>query len=438
MDEHTCDHPLAFARAARGMTRVDLVRLMHEEARRRGLRTGVDKQRIRKWEVNNVIPDRDSQTYIAAALGIPASVIDAGTWPDWLHGTSSGVIPLGPYSTVPALREALGTAMERRIFLSVSGAALTALAASWATGDTRALREAPSGQPVGDELVAMLEESSAGLNALPTEQRQHIPALLHAHLATVTNLLENGRYPQRVGLRLHALAAALAQTVAWHRFDTADHPAAARFWVAGLHSAHAGGDRDMGAALLGDLAYQAAWRREHVTAVGILEHAISRTDHPAARSLLNLRLARTHAAQGERRAALQCLNAAEWLLDAASGGERPAWCAWLSEADLAVDSGQTLLDLGDTARAHRLIGEGQALLPAARAKTYGVFLAYQAESHLNLREPELAAVAARESLQLARRIGAPRCVQLVQDLVPAFRTYRDAEGVPELLQLAAS
>ncbi|MFD8079942.1 XRE family transcriptional regulator [Streptomyces sp. NPDC059718] len=436
MDERT-DHPLAYARLARGMTRVDLAQQIRMAARVRGLRSGVDKQRIRKWETAGVTPDRDSQTYIAAALGIPVSVVDTGTWPQWLHGTSSGVTPLGPHSTVPALREAL-SAMDRRIFLTVSGAALTALAATWATGDTRATAETPSGKPVGDELVTLLEQTSAQLNSLPTEQRQHIPSLLHAHLATVTDLIENGRYPRRVGLRLHALAASLSQTVAWHAFDTADHPRAAKFWIAGLHSAHAGGDRDMGAALLGDLAYQAAWRTDHSTAAGILEHALTRTDHPAARSLLNLRLARTLAVQGERRAALGSLDAAEKLLNAASGRERPAWCSWLSEADLAVDSGQALLDLGDTARAHHLIGEGQALLPAARDKTRGVFLAYRAESHLNLKEPELAAAAARESLQLARRIGAPRCVQLVQDLVPAFRSYRGAEGVPELLHLAAS
>ncbi|MET8081516.1 hypothetical protein [Streptomyces sp. NPDC005303] len=37
------------------------------------------------------------------------------------------------------------------------------------------------------------------------------------------------------------------------------------------------------------------------------------------------------------------------------GTDRPAWWAWVSEADLAVDSGQALLDLGDTSRAHQLI-----------------------------------------------------------------------------------
>jgi hypothetical protein len=66
-----------------------------------------------------------------------------------------------------------------------------------------------------------------------------------------------------------------------------------------------------------------------------------------------------------------------------------------------------------------------------------VFLAYRAASYLDLKEPEPAA-AATESLLLARRIGAPRCLQLVDDLLPRFQHYRDARGVPELSQLAAA
>ncbi|MCX4826391.1 XRE family transcriptional regulator [Streptomyces sp. NBC_01142] len=434
-------HPLAHARADRGMTGVDLAREVRAAALRRGLRSGVDKQRVRKWEVHGVTPDRDSQTYIAEALGIPADAVDPGDWPNWLPRTriDGGVIPLGPASTVPALREALSTAMEsRRTFLAISGTALTALAATWATSDTHALAQAQMGKPVGDEVVELLEDTSAKLAGLATEQRQHTAPLLDAHLSTVTDLIANGRYSPAIGLRLHTLAARLAQTVAWHRFDLGHHPVAAKYWVAGLHSAHASGDHDMGAGLLGDLAYQASWRKDSKTASGILEHALTRTEHPAARSLLQLRLARAHAAKGEKRAALRALDAAEHFLGTASGRPVPAWCSWLSEADLAVDSGQCLLDLGDTARAHQLIGEGQGLLPAARNKTRGVFLAYRADSHLNLGEPELAAAAARESLELAQRIGAPRCVQLVEDLLPRFRHYSAAQGVPELLVMAAA
>jgi tetratricopeptide (TPR) repeat protein len=408
-------------------------------ARRQGLRSGTDRARVRKWE-RGVGPSEESQGYIAEALGLPADIVRSDDWPNWLPLTADGVVPLGPRSSVPALREALRTAMERRTFMTISGAALSALAADWAGGPTTALAQARAGKPIDDELVAFLENTTQHLAGLVTEERQHTAILLDAHLSTVTELLEHGRYTAALELRLHALAASLSQTIAWHRFDLGRHTHASQYWVAGLHNAHAAGDHDMGAGLLGDLAYQAAWRRDHSTAASICNYALTRAQNPAARCLLQLRLARTLAARGERserRAVLRALSAAEKHFNDA-GADRPAWCAWVSEADLAVDSGQALLDLGDIGRAHRLITEGERLLPAARDKTRGVFLAYRAASYLDLKEPEPAAEVAAQSLLLARRIGAPRCVQLVDDLLPRFQPYKDAPGVSELLQLAAA
>lgn len=438
--EHS--HPLAYRRALKNLTRVDLANLIGAAAQRRGLRSGTDKHRVRKWEVLAVTPEAETQVYIAEALGLPVGLVDPGNWPNWLPGSDGGVVPFGPSSTVTALREALNTAMERlerRTFLTISGSALTTLAAAWASSGGIALAaQSEGGRLVGQDTVTLLENTSRQLNSLVTEQRQHVSALLDAHLATVTELIAHSRYDRTTGLRLHTLAATLAQTVAWHRFDHGHHAAASKLWIAGLHSAHATDDPDLGAAMLGDLAYQAAWRKDHATAAGILQHALKRTQHPAARSLLHLRLARTLAAQQEKQPALRALAAAEHHLGASSGRPLPAWCAWMSEADLAVDSGQALLDLGDAARAHQLIGEGQVLLPAARDKTRGIFLAYQAASHLKLKEPELAAHAAGEALGLSRRIGAPRCERLVQELVPEFQPYRTAAGVPELLAVAAA
>lgn len=435
MDEFT--HPLAYARSQRGLTGPDLARELRARAALRGLRSGTDKQRVRKWEVLGVTPDPETQYDIAAVFDVPADAVDPANWPRWLHQTEADVVPLGPSSTVPALREALNSNMDRRAFLTVSGTALTGLAAAWAiAGPVGPL--VIDAKSVGDDLVTMLEQSAKGLSSVATEQRQHLVGLFDAHLATVTDLIEHSRYDKPTGHRLHALAASLAQTVAWHRFDHGRHTQASKHWVAALHSTHAIGDHDMGAAMLGDLAYQAAWRNDHTTAVGILTHALTRTEHPAAQSLLHLRLARALAAQGEKRETLRALSAAEHLLGTSSTRPLPAWCSWLSEADLAVDSGQCLLDLGETARAHDLITEGRELLPATRDKTRGVFLAYQAASHLKSKEPELAAQAADEALRLARRLGAPRCEKLVQDLVPDFERVRTAEGVDDLLMLVAA
>ncbi|MDH6435953.1 hypothetical protein M2158_004493 [Streptomyces sp. SAI-144] len=369
-----------------------------------------------------------------------ANIVRADDRPNWLPLTADGVVPLGPRSFVPALREALRTAMDRRTFFTISGAALSVLASDGAAGPAVALADLEDGRPVSEEFVAFLEGSTRHLAGLATEQRQHTTTLLDAYLATVTGELKQGRYTPALGRRLHTLAAGLSQTIAWHRFDLGRHTHASQNWIAGLRYAHAAGDHDMGAGLLGDLAYQAAWRGDHPTAARILTHALTRARNPAARCLLQLRLARTLASQGgrsEQRAVLRALAAAEKHLNDA-GTDRPAWCAWVSEADLAVDSGEALLDCGDTSRAHQLITEGERLLPAARDKTRGVFLTYRAASYLDQKEPEPAAAAATESLQLARRIGAPRCVRLVEDLLPRFEAYPRAPGVPELLHLAAA
>ncbi|MFF4429793.1 helix-turn-helix transcriptional regulator [Streptomyces sp. NPDC001513] len=432
-------HALALVRAARGMTGVDLAREICAAAERRGLRSGTTKQRIYKWEVDGVTPDRESQEYIAEVFGVPLENVDVRSWPNWLP--DAGVVPLGSASTMPALREALRASMERsrRFVLSaISGTALTTLASTWASADVRPQATGRTqSKAVGEDLVVLLEETSARLTSLATQERQHTAPLIDAHLATVTDLIADGRYSGSLGLRLHALAGILSQTVAWHRFDLGLYAEATRYWVAGLHSAHAVADHDLGAAMLSDLAYQASWRGDPATAAAILQRALSRTVHPAAQSLLQLRLARALAAQGERRTTLRALAASEHLLGKASLEPKPTWCAWMSDADLAVDSGQCLIELGDTGRAQSLIREGQDLLPTTRDKTRGVFLAYQASSFIDLSEPEQAAAAALESLELAQRIGAPRCVQLVEDLIPRLESFRDAQGVRELLAHAA-
>jgi len=106
----------------------------------------------------------------------------------------------------------------------------------------------------------------------------------------------------------------------------------------------------------------------------------------------------------------------------------------MSPADLAVDSGRCLLDLGRTDAAYQRITEGIILLPRARDKTRVVFLTYEAESFLRSGEVEQSLLVTNQSLDLANRIGAERCVTLVQGLAPGFRRHRDVAGVPELLE----
>ncbi|MEV5762832.1 helix-turn-helix transcriptional regulator [Streptomyces tendae] len=427
-------HPLTAARRARGLSQTALAARVRQAATRRGLRSGCDRPRIRKWE-RGVVPDADSQLYLAEALGLPPDSA-AMPWPQWLHTTPDGVVLLTPHSAVPALREAL-TPVERRTFLTLSGAGLTGLASQWASAPSAAALDATAGPPeTGENLVGLLRDSVDRLTAAGPAHDQHTTRLLAAHLNTITDLLENDGHHPATLQRLHSLAADLAHTLAWRHFDRGAHPIAARYWMAALHNTHALRDTDRSAGLISDLAYQAAWRNDHTLAQDLLTHALTRVRHPAARSLLHLRLARSLAASPTpaRTSALRALHAAEHDLNRA-GADRPAWCTWMSEADLAVDTGQTLLDLGDTRPARRLLTQGEHLLPATRDKTRGIFLAYQAANHLAHHDIEPAAHAAMAALHLARRIHAPRCEQLVQRLTPAFRPYAHHHAVGRLLSL---
>ncbi|MFD0404382.1 hypothetical protein [Kitasatospora sp. NPDC127116] len=82
------------------------------------------------------------------------------------------------------------------------------------------------------------------------------------------------------------------------------------------------------------------------------------------------------------------------------------------------------------------MAEGLALLPKARDRTRGIFLTYQAKGFLQSNDVEQALAVTAESLDLATRIGAERCVSLVRELAPAFKPYRQVDGVADLIERA--
>ncbi|MFE3873326.1 helix-turn-helix transcriptional regulator [Kitasatospora sp. NPDC059146] len=429
-------HPLAYARALRGWSQTDLAARIHHAARSRpeGLRSGTDKAAVSKWENWRKTPSIESQLLIAEAFDVPIADLEAFEWPHWLPGQEQPV-PLGAASTVHALRDAQRAAMDhrRRTFMTFSALALAGLSAQWAVLEPDRLTTALNGNRVDAELVDWLEDTSAKLTALPTEQRQHTSKLIDAQLDTVIDLLEHGRYTEPVGRRLHLLAASLASTCGWHRFDQGHHFAAGKLWNAALTNAHAARDRDLGAGILSDFAYQSIWLTQPDAAVEPLSQALIHTRHPTARSLLYLRRARAHAALGASSDCHRDLTAAEAALLTDSPDPAPGWCRWMSAADLAVDSGQCMLDLRRPGEAHARIDEGMSLLPRSRDKTRGIFLAYEARSLLQAREVEQALAVTNQSLDLATRIGAERCVTLVRELAPVFQSYRQVDGVDDLM-----
>ncbi|MFJ4428358.1 hypothetical protein [Streptomyces bobili] len=53
----------------------DLARLLRDQSRRRGLRSGTDRNRIWLWETGGTTPSEESQSLLAGVLDVPAAVV---------------------------------------------------------------------------------------------------------------------------------------------------------------------------------------------------------------------------------------------------------------------------------------------------------------------------------------------------------------------------
>ncbi|MDW6057878.1 XRE family transcriptional regulator [Streptomyces sp. FXJ1.4098] len=279
-------------------------------------------------------------------------------------------VPSGAGLTVTVLKEAITMGMDRRAFVSHAPAAIAALANQWATTTPVPVTRAGK-RPVDPEVLDWLEASAQQLNSLATAQRQHTAHILVGYFDDVVDLLENATYSDTDEVRLHTLAATLAQTIGWHRFDHQHHTAAARYWHAALHSAHQAKAIDLGAGIISDIAYQSVWLNEPAAAVDSLTHALTRVTDRTARSLLHLRRARAHAMLGAARACYRDLAAAEHHLATTTPDPPPSWCAWMSPADLAVDSGRCLSLLGQPRQADQKITEGSPSYPPSALRPQG-------------------------------------------------------------------
>ncbi|WP_421106436.1 XRE family transcriptional regulator [Streptomyces sp. NEAU-S77] len=432
MDE-LIGHPLAYARKLKGLSQAGLAFQMRYRAKRRQVSCGTTRQRVSLWEQWRGRPSKRSQMLIGDALEVPEELVFAFEWPLWLPGYET-LPPLGAGLTVSVLREAIAMDLDRRTFMAHTAAALTTIAHQWATTSPARIVQAERSRRVDPEVLDWIETTARQLNSLATAQRQNIAHILIGFYRDVVDLLENAVYSDTDEVRLHTLAATLAQTIAWHRFDHQHHTAATSYWNAALHSAHQAQATDLGAGVIADIAYQSVWLDQPATAVGSLSHALTRATDPTARSLLHLRRARAHAMLGttHARACYRDLAAAEHHLTTATT-DPPPWCAWMSSADLAVDTGRCLSLLGQPRQADRQITQGIARLPESRTKTKAIFYAYQADSLLSQGDVDQAAVTAHQAVQLAQPLGASRCIQQISDLVPRFTAHTNISSVEHLL-----
>ena len=156
--------------------------------------------------------------------------------------------------------------MDRRGFLTITGTALTGLAASWVHAPS-AFASALSGDQVTDTMVSTIEQRIGTLRTLD-DQLGGATLLEQARgdLALVTGLLSTGRYTESLRIRLYALAARVSHLTGWMAYDAGLRSAGQRRLVAGgdvvadqPHRSVAGTGRDIAPVLVLDQHQVRSW-----------------------------------------------------------------------------------------------------------------------------------------------------------------------------------
>ncbi len=364
MTDSTNINTLAVVLTELGWKPATLARRLNSFAALHGRRERVHAKTPYKW----LRGDRPRSPWPALTVALltgelerPITTADLGWDGDDIEAVSaiSGlVLPWTAAGSLHAVRAVTDAgSMERRILLTLLGAAACAPAHEWliARADTGVARSSGVPLPVGavddlDDIVGRLRRMDDQLGS------GTLLHLVRANLRYVLDLLDKRCYPDSVGRRLHATAGELMRLAGWLSFDSGQHPQAQRYWTAGLHAAHAAGDRALGTNIIGFMSAQAIDLGQIRESVTLAETA--RAGYPGATprvaAIIDLRTAQAHAYDRSVTECRRALDSAfDRLGDAPSSSGEPGWCYWLDEAQAHSMAGFCYLGLEDWGRARQ-------------------------------------------------------------------------------------
>ncbi|MEU6463412.1 transcriptional regulator [Streptomyces sp. NPDC046976] len=349
-------HPLAFLLQTHGWGKAQFARLMQEHGRKLGIPLATNRTTVWKWAQGQE-PDADAQRVLADLLGVPYEQARAEGWPRWLPvwEVTGLTAPWTEAGTVEALSDLVGSGrMDRRGFLTITGAALTGLAACWVDAPS-AMASALNGDRVTDTMVSTIEQRISTLRTLDDQLGgARLLEQARGDLALVTGLLGGGRYTDKVRLRLYALAARVSHLTGWMAYDAGLRSAGQRYYVGALRSARTTGDDAFGAFVLAEMGVHVSEAGRTAERVDLISTAIDnapRSLSPRTQSFLYLHKAEALSRDGDHREASRALSRATLLWERQATDDNPDWLDWFGEAQLRSTEGKVLLRSGQVERA---------------------------------------------------------------------------------------
>jgi tetratricopeptide (TPR) repeat protein len=291
-----------------------------------------------------------------------------------------------------------------------------------------------------DELIHLLDDQWHALVRIDNLLGpRHALGGVRDHLGVIDTLLRSVRPPARHNVL--QLAARYAESAAWLHEDSGDLPGS-RYWTGrSMEWALEAGDRLMMSWVLYRRGEHAAADGDAAAVAG-LASAARRESEDLPDPMLAAILQQEAHAHALDRAEVACLAALDEAYERAASPDDPGDASsghgsFCTPAYVEMQRGRCWLRLGNPAKAKAALDSAVQGLPPVYRRDRGVALGALATACASLGEPDEAATAAAQALDVARDAGSERIVGMVIPVATALAPYRHLEAVAGLHEALA-
>ncbi|GHH22196.1 hypothetical protein [Streptomyces lanatus] len=260
-----------------------------------------------------------------------------------------------------------------------------------------------------------------------------------AHLLWTHHMIDRGIYDEPLGQQLHALAGKLTTSLGWFCYDAGLQAQARQYFSEALNSANFSGDDVLASRTLSNMARQAVDLNKGREAVRFAKlgqrHAELWGAPSRVAALLAIREAQGHARLGD---AFNCEVAIkrawkEW--ESGDNEQDPDWALFLNLAELTCLEGMCRLDLGQTARAQKLLARSEALQDVTHSRNRGMCLGRLSVAAVANGDVDHGMSAASDTLRLVESgMSSARTAGQLKIIHDGMLLHRSARGVGDLLE----
>lgn len=294
---------------------------------------------------------------------------------------------------------------------------------------------------IAEDEVELLREAADDMDAQDQQfggNRLWRPT--RAHLLWVHHMIDRGIYDEQLGQQLHALAGKFTTSLGWFSYDAGLHAQARQYFSEALNAAMLTGDDVLSSRTLSNMARQAVDLNKGREAIRFARLAQTHADMWSAptrvTALLAIREAQGHARVGD---VFNCESAIkrawkEW--ERGTDDRDPDWTTFLNQAELVCLEGMCRLDLGQTARAQKLLAQSERLQDVAHSRNRGMCLGRLAAAAIGAGDIDHSAISTRKAMGLIRTAGmsSARAVQQLKIVHDGLTPHHRARGVRDLLE----